>query len=67
MGFNRDDLGLMVMPMCHVNSIFYSFTFTFTQAGVCVYNMISFDPEHMLQTLAEEKITFTSLCPPITS
>lgn len=63
MGFNRDDLGLMVMPMCHVNSIFYSFTFTFTQAGVCVYNMISFDPEHMLQTLAEEKITFTSLVP----
>ncbi|MFH1136331.1 MAG: AMP-binding protein [Pseudomonadota bacterium] len=63
MGFNRDDLGLLVMPMCHVNSIFYSFSFTYIQAGVCVYNQVSFDPEHMLQTLAEQEITFTSLVP----
>lgn len=63
MGFNRDDIGLMVMPMCHVNSIFYSFSFTYAQAGVCVYDRLSFDPEHLLQTLAEEKITFTSLVP----
>jgi fatty-acyl-CoA synthase len=63
MGFNRDDIGLLVMPMCHVNSIFYSFSFTYIQAGVCVYNMISFDPEHLLRTLAEERITFTSLVP----
>jgi len=63
MGFNRDDIGLMVMPMCHVNSIFYSFSFTYTQAAVCVYNLASFDPEHLLKTLAEERITFTSLVP----
>ncbi|MFH1090583.1 MAG: AMP-binding protein [Pseudomonadota bacterium] len=63
MGFNRRDLGLLVMPMCHVNSIYYSFSFTFCQAGVCVYNQVSFDPEHLLKTLAEEKITFTSLVP----
>ena len=63
MNFTREDLGLLVMPMCHVNSIFYSFTFTYIQAGVCVYNMISFDPEHMLKTLAEHQITFTSLVP----
>ena len=63
MGFNRNDLGLMVMPMCHVNSIFYSFSFTYIQAGVCVYNKVSFDPEHMLQTLAEQEVTFTSLVP----
>ena len=63
MSFNRDDLGLLVMPMCHVNSIFYSFSFTYAQAGVCVYDQISFDPEHMLQTLEREGITFTSLVP----
>jgi acyl-CoA synthetase (AMP-forming)/AMP-acid ligase II len=63
MNFTREDLGLLVMPMCHVNSIFYSFTFTYIQAGVCVYNMVSFDPEHMLKTLAEHQITFTSLVP----
>ena len=63
MGFDRNDLGLLVMPMCHVNSIFYSFTFTYTQAGVCVYDRMSFDPEHLLETLAKERITFTSLVP----
>jgi acyl-CoA synthetase (AMP-forming)/AMP-acid ligase II len=63
MDFNREDLGLLVMPMCHVNSIYYSFTFTYIQAGVCVYDQISFDPEHLLRTLAQEQITFTSLVP----
>ena len=63
LGFTRDDLGLLVMPMCHINSIFYSFVFTYTYGGVCVYNMVSFNPEHLLKTLAEEKITFTSLVP----
>lgn len=63
MGYNREDIGLLVMPMCHVNSIFYSFSFTYVQAGVCVYNMVSFDPKHLLKTLAEQKITFTSLVP----
>ncbi len=63
LGFSRDDIGLMVMPMCHINSIFYSFVFTFTYGAVCVYNMTSFDPEHLLATLAKERITFTSLVP----
>jgi len=63
LGYNRDDIGLMVMPMCHINSIYYSFVFTYTYGSVCVYNMVSFDPEHLLKTLSEEKITFTSLVP----
>ena len=62
-GFNRDDIGLLVMPMCHINSIFYSFVFTYTYGGVCVYNRKSFDPEHLLKTISEERITFTSLVP----
>jgi fatty-acyl-CoA synthase len=62
-GFTRNDTGLLVMPMCHVNSIFYSFSFTYCGGSVCVYNMKSFDPEHLLRTLSEERITFTSLVP----
>jgi fatty-acyl-CoA synthase len=62
-GFGRNDTGLLVMPMCHVNSIFYSFVFTYCGGGVCVYNMKSFDPEHLLRTLSKERITFTSLVP----
>jgi acyl-CoA synthetase (AMP-forming)/AMP-acid ligase II len=62
-GFGRGDVGLAVMPMCHVNSVFYAFVFTYLGASVCVYDRKSFDPEHLLGVLAEERVTFTSLVP----
>ena len=57
------DKALLVMPMCHVNSIFFFGPYTMVGAPVMVYNMPSFDPEDLLQTFAEYKITFTSLVP----
>jgi len=63
MGFNRDDTGLLVMPMCHANSFFYCFNFTYDYATACVYSRKSFDPEEVLRVFDEEKITFTSLVP----
>jgi fatty-acyl-CoA synthase len=62
-GFGRDDLGLLVMPMCHANSIFFMFAFASCGAGCCVYDRKSFDPEHLLRTLAADRFTFTSLVP----
>jgi acyl-CoA synthetase (AMP-forming)/AMP-acid ligase II len=62
-GVRSTDKVMLVMPMCHVNSIFYSFPYTLVSAPVFVYNMISFDPEDLLRTIAEYKITFTSLVP----
>jgi fatty-acyl-CoA synthase len=62
-GFTRHDVGLAVMPLCHVNSVFYGFVFTYLGAQVCVYDRKSFDPEHLLRVLAEERISFTSLVP----
>ena len=63
MGVRSTDKVLLVMPMCHVNSIFYSFAYTLVSAPVMVYNMVSFDPEDLLKTISEYKITFTSLVP----
>jgi fatty-acyl-CoA synthase len=63
MGVKPDDCVMLVMPMCHVNSIFYSFAYTYVSAKCFVYNMISFDPEDLLRTIEREKITFTSLVP----
>jgi fatty-acyl-CoA synthase len=62
-GFSRDDLGLLVMPMCHANSVFFTFTFASCGAVCCVYDRRSFDPEHLLRTLAGDRFTFTSLVP----
>jgi fatty-acyl-CoA synthase len=62
-GFGRGDTGLAVMPMCHVNSVFYGFVFVYLGGSVCVYDRQSFDPEQLLGVLADERITFTSLVP----
>lgn len=61
--FEHDDIVLLVMPLCHVNSLFYSFVFTWVGGTVMAYNMVSFDPEDLLKTFSEHKITFTSLVP----
>jgi acyl-CoA synthetase (AMP-forming)/AMP-acid ligase II len=63
MGFARDDTGLMVMPMCHANSLYFSHTFTHLGAACVIDDRRSFDPEALLATLAQERITFTSLVP----
>ena len=63
MALKPDDCVMLVMPMCHINSIFYSFTYTYVSARVFVYNMISFDPLDLLKTIEKEKVTFTSLVP----
>jgi acyl-CoA synthetase (AMP-forming)/AMP-acid ligase II len=63
MGFDRNDRGLLVMPMSHINSIYYSFTFTYCGGAAIVYDQTSFDPEHLLRTLRDFRITFTSLVP----
>jgi acyl-CoA synthetase (AMP-forming)/AMP-acid ligase II len=62
-GVRPDDRVMLVMPMCHVNSIFYSFAYAYVGASCFVYNMISFDPEDLLRTIDKENITFTSLVP----
>jgi len=62
-GFTRDDVGLAVMPMCHVNSVFYGYVFMYLGGTVCVYDRRSFDPEHLLRVMSEQRITFTSLVP----
>jgi fatty-acyl-CoA synthase len=61
--FNFDDCNLLVMPCCHVNSLFYSFVATWVGGTVAVYNMVSFNPEELLKTFQNLKVTFTSLVP----
>ncbi len=63
MALRPTDCVMLVMPMCHINSIYYSFAYTYVSAKAFVYNMISFDPVDLLKTIEREKITFTSLVP----
>ena len=62
-GFSRNDTGLLVMPLCHSNSLWYATLLGYCGAACVVYSRKSFDPEHLLQTLAEQQVSFTSLVP----
>ncbi len=63
MRFTREDTALLVMPMCHANSLYFSQTFVHLGATCVIDDRRSFDPEALLATLAGEKVTFTSLVP----
>ena len=63
MGFTRQDTALLVMPMCHANSLYFSHTFTHLGATCVIDDSKSFNPETLLATLAGQKVTFTSLVP----
>ncbi|WP_421911616.1 AMP-binding protein [Marinobacter sp.] len=63
MEFTTKDTGLLVMPMCHANSLYFAITFIHLGATCIVEDSRSFDPELLLDKLAREKVTFTSLVP----
>ena len=63
MGFTSNDTALLVMPMCHANSLYFGSTFIHMGATCVIDDRRSFDPEALLATLANEKVTFTSLVP----
>jgi acyl-CoA synthetase (AMP-forming)/AMP-acid ligase II len=63
LGLGRHDSALLVMPMCHANSLYFFGAFSYCGAAVSVYSRQSFDPEHLLATLSAGGATFTSLVP----
>lgn len=62
-GLHSTDDGLLVMPLCHANSLNFFGAFAYCGAVTSIYSRKSFDPEHCVRTLAEWGSTFTSLVP----
>jgi fatty-acyl-CoA synthase len=60
---HRNDGALLVMPMCHANSLNFFGAFGYCGGTNLIYSRKSFDPEHCVRTLAEGGSTFTSLVP----
>ncbi len=61
--FKPDDYGLIIMPLFHVNSTFYSFVFIYVGAACYMHREKKFDPAEVLKIIQDEKITFTSMIP----
>ena len=61
--FTPGDICLNVMPLCHVNTTFFSFTITYMGGSVYIHPARNFDPAEILKIIEREKITFISLIP----
>ncbi len=62
-GFNEHDICLNIMPLCHINSTFFTFTFTYLGGTAYIHPARSFRAEEILEIIEREKITFISLIP----
>jgi len=62
-GFSEHDVCMNVMPLCHINSTFFTFTFLYIGASVYIHPARSFRADEILEIVAREKITFISLIP----
>ncbi|MGA1317827.1 MAG: AMP-binding protein, partial [Rubrivivax sp.] len=62
-GLSRRDTALLVMPLCHANSLYFALTFAMLGAAIVVDDRRHFEPEAVLRQLAHEGVTFTSLVP----
>ncbi|MCA2010183.1 AMP-binding protein [Cereibacter sphaeroides] len=63
LGLVRGDDALLVMPMCHANSLNFFTSFLFAGACNTIYSRASFDAGHALRTIGGLGISFTSLTP----
>ncbi|MCK4613606.1 MAG: AMP-binding protein, partial [Thermoplasmata archaeon] len=62
-GFNEHDTCLNIMPLHHVNSTFFTFTFTYIGGSMYVHPARGFKAQEMLEIVERERITFISLIP----
>ena len=62
-GFTERDRCLNVMPLCHINSVFFTFAFLYIGGFAYIHPARSFKAEDILQIVESEKISFISLVP----
>jgi len=62
LGFSRRDSGLLVMPMCHANSLYFATALTYCGGPCKVMSRASFDAGEVLAALASGP-SFSSLVP----
>jgi acyl-CoA synthetase (AMP-forming)/AMP-acid ligase II len=63
LGLSREDDALLVMPMCHANSLNFFTSFLYIGATTTIFSRPSFDAALCLRTIGELGVTFSSLVP----
>jgi len=63
LGLMRSDNALLVMPMCHANSLNFFTSFLAIGATVTIFSRANFDAALCLRTIGSMAVTFSSLTP----
>ncbi|MDJ0763182.1 MAG: AMP-binding protein [Myxococcota bacterium] len=61
--FSPQDVVLTCMPLCHVNTTFFSFTVTYLGGANYIHPAMGFQPRDILEIIQKNGITFISLIP----
>ncbi len=61
--FHSRDVVLTCMPLCHVNTTFFSFTVTYLGGANYIHPAMGFRPRIILDIIQKHEITFLSLIP----
>jgi acyl-CoA synthetase (AMP-forming)/AMP-acid ligase II len=61
--FRPGDRVLNIMPLCHVNTTFFTFTFTYIGGTTYVHPARQFDAQEVLGVIEKARINFISLIP----
>ena len=62
LSITRNDDALLIMPMCHANSLNFFCAYTYCGATVTIYSRRTFDPGHALETMSAGHDTAASPC-----
>ena len=63
LSIRASDNALLVMPMCHANSLNFFCSFAYAGAEVTVHSRRSFDAAEVLSVMGRHRCSFTSLVP----
>ncbi|MBF9045929.1 AMP-binding protein [Rhodobacterales bacterium LSUCC0031] len=63
LSIRADDNALLVMPMCHANSLNFFCAFAYAGAQITVHSRRSFDAAEVLRVMRDHRCSFTSLVP----
>ena len=63
LGLSRRDDALLVMPMCHANSLNFFTAFLYIGGTVTIFSRPSFDAALCLRTIGDMGVTFSSMVP----
>lgn len=63
LSIGKNDHALLVMPLCHANSLNFFCAFAYAGAAITIYARRHFDAQELLEVMGQYQCSFTSMVP----